>query len=75
VRGDPGGELQIIHPLHFFLEIPVLLLETIFILCQEAVKVMEQHPIKDGPLRMSRMIDSCMAGEELKSGKSPGPER
>jgi hypothetical protein len=31
----------------------VLLLETSLILSQEPVEMMEQHPVKDGPLRMS----------------------
>jgi hypothetical protein len=37
---------------------PVLPLEPALILGQEPVEMMEQHPVEDGPLRMSRAIDS-----------------
>jgi len=40
----------------------ILLLETDLILGQEALEVMEKHPIKDSPLRMSRTIDSRHGG-------------
>jgi hypothetical protein len=36
----------------------VLLLETSIILGQEPVEMMEEYPVKDRPLRMSRTIDS-----------------
>src|SRR4030042_6129785 len=36
----------------------VLLLEAALVLGPKPVKVMEQHPVKDGPLGMSRTIDS-----------------
>ncbi|MDI6699602.1 MAG: hypothetical protein QME85_11840 [Candidatus Saccharicenans sp.] len=35
----------------------ILLLEAALILRQEAVEVMEEHPIKDSPLRMSGAIN------------------
>jgi hypothetical protein len=37
---------------------PVLPLETVFIFGQEPLEMMEKHPVEDGPLRMSRTIDS-----------------
>jgi hypothetical protein len=37
---------------------PVLPLETVFIFGQEPVEMMEKHPVENGPLRMSRTIDS-----------------
>jgi len=37
----------------------ILLLKAAFILGQEPVEVMEQHPIKDSPLGMSRTINPC----------------
>jgi hypothetical protein len=39
-------------------EKPVLPLETVFIFGQEPLEMMRQHPVEDGPLRMSRTIDS-----------------
>jgi hypothetical protein len=36
----------------------VLPLETTLILSQEPVEMMEEYPVKDRPLRMSRTIDS-----------------
>jgi hypothetical protein len=56
----------------------VLLLETSLILGQEPVEMMEQHPIEDGPLRMSRTIDSRHGGR-MASRNGPtsriGPRR
>jgi hypothetical protein len=40
----------------------VLPLETTLILNQEPVEMMEKHPVEDGPLRMSRTIDSRHSG-------------
>jgi len=37
---------------------PVLPLETVFIFDQEPLEMMQQHPVENGPLRMSRTIDS-----------------
>jgi len=37
---------------------PVLPLETTLILHQEPVEMMEEHPVEDRPLRMSRKKDS-----------------
>lgn len=45
-------------------EITVLPLEATLILGQEAVEVMEQDPIKDGPLGMPRTIDSRHGGRK-----------
>jgi len=39
-------------------EKPILPLETVFIFGQEPVEMMEKHPVENGPLRMSRTIDS-----------------
>lgn len=33
--------------------------------------MMEYHPVKDGPLRMSRTIDSRQAGNSIVDYKSP----
>jgi hypothetical protein len=50
----------------------VLPLETNLILCQEPVEMMEEHPVEDGPLRMSRTIDSRHGGRMVsKNGPSP----
>jgi hypothetical protein len=40
-------------------EIPVLLLEAVFILRKEPVKIMEEHTVENGALRMPRSVDSC----------------
>ena len=40
----------------------VLLLKAALVFGQELIEVVEQHPIKDSPLRMSRTIDSCHGG-------------
>jgi len=37
----------------------VLLLEAVFILRKEPVKIMEEHAVEDGALRMPRPVDSC----------------
>src|SRR5512136_510947 len=39
-------------------ERPVLLLEPAFVFRQEALKIMEEHPVEDCPLRMTSAIDS-----------------
>jgi hypothetical protein len=39
-------------------EKPILPLETVFIFGQEPVEMMEKHPAKNRPLRMSGTIDS-----------------
>jgi hypothetical protein len=54
--------------LHDFLddrpEEAVFLLETAFLLAQEALEVMEQYPVEDGPLRKSRTIDARHGGNQ-----------
>jgi len=59
----PGDELQVVHALHHLLddrsEEPVVLLEAVFILRKEPGKVMEEHAVENGALRMSRPVDSC----------------
>jgi len=40
-------------------EVAVLLLKTALILRDKPIEIMENHPVEDGPLRMSRTIDSC----------------
>lgn len=39
-------------------EIAVRLIETLLVLRDEALKMMEQHPVENGPLRMTRTIDA-----------------
>jgi hypothetical protein len=39
-------------------EIPIFLLEPALVLRQEALKIMEQHPVENRALRMARAIDS-----------------
>jgi hypothetical protein len=39
-------------------EKPILPFETVFIFGQEPLEMMEEYPVKDRPLRMSRTIDS-----------------
>jgi hypothetical protein len=53
-------------------EIAVLLLGTVLILAQETIKVMKKHPVKDGPLRMSRTIHSRHSGRKA-SRNGPRP--
>jgi len=36
----------------------IVLLEVALIVGQKPLEVMEKHPVEDGPLRMSRTIDS-----------------
>jgi hypothetical protein len=43
----------------------VLLLEAALILSQEFIEIMEQHPIEDGPLRMSGTVDSRHGGRKI----------
>ena len=40
----------------------LFLLETSLILGQEPVEIMKKHPVEDGPLRISRTIDSRHGG-------------
>jgi len=53
-------------------EVAVLLLKTSLVLRQEPVKVMEQHPIEDSPLGMSRTIHSRHNGR-MASRTGPSP--
>jgi hypothetical protein len=58
---------------HFFDDRPkvaILLLETLLILGEEAVKIVKKHPVEDSPLRMSGTIDSCHS-RGLKSRNGP----
>jgi len=48
----------------------ILLLKANFIIGQEPVEVMEQHPIKDSPLGMSRTINPCHS-RSFSSGNGP----
>jgi hypothetical protein len=45
-------------------EIAVCLLETFLVFRDEALEMMEKHPVEDGPLRMSRAIDSRHGGRK-----------
>jgi hypothetical protein len=39
-------------------EIAVRLLETLLVLRDETLEMMEQHPVEDGAFRMARTVDS-----------------
>jgi hypothetical protein len=52
-------------------EIAVRLLETLLVLPDEALKMMEQHPVENRALRMTRTVDSWHIGEE-ESRNAPG---
>ena len=39
-------------------EIPILLLEPALVLREEALKIMEQHPVEDRALQMAKVVDS-----------------
>jgi hypothetical protein len=66
------------HLLDYRPEEPILPLETTLILRQEPVEMMEKHPVENGPLRMSRVIDSGHGGRRAssprKNGMRPGSE-
>jgi len=47
----------------YLLEETVLLLETGLIFLKELVKVMEEHPVENGALRMSGTVNSCHSRE------------
>jgi hypothetical protein len=51
-------------------EEPVLLLEVVFMLRKEPVKIMEEHTVENGALRMSRPVDSCH-GKDRNSRNEP----
>ena len=61
---------------HFFddrPEVAILLLKTSLVFRQEPVEVMEQHPVKDGPLRMSGKIEFRHGGRAAsRNGPRPG---
>jgi hypothetical protein len=50
--------------------IAVLLLETTLRLGKEPLEMMKQHPVEDGPLRMSRTVDS-RHGKRMASRNGP----
>jgi hypothetical protein len=45
-------------------EITILLLESALVFCDESLEMMEKQAIEDGPLRMTRAIDSRHIGKE-----------
>jgi len=51
-------------------EIAVRLLEAALILRQEVIEVVEQNPVEDGPLRMTRTI-GCRHGGRMASRNGP----
>ena len=62
-EGEPAFRIAAVkilldHPLNDRSEKPILPLETVFIFGQEPLEMMEEYPVKDRPLRMSRTIDS-----------------
>jgi len=50
----------------------VLFLETAFVLREEAVEIVEEHPIEDRPLGVARTIDSGYEGR-MASRNGPLP--
>jgi hypothetical protein len=61
--GEPAFQIAAVkilldHLLNDRSEKPVFPLETTLILRQEPIEMMQQHPVENGPLRMSRTIDS-----------------
>jgi len=52
-------------------EIPVGPLKAFLVFRHEPLEMMEQHPVEDGPLRMSRAIDSRHIENE-ESRNAPG---
>jgi hypothetical protein len=50
----------------------ILFLKTSLILRQETVELMKQHPVEDGPLGMSRTVNSCHS-RSFSSGNGPWP--
>jgi len=57
--GVAAIEVALDHLLDDRAEETILLLEPALVFRQEAVEVMEQHPIEDSPLGMSRTVNSC----------------
>jgi len=55
-------------------EIAVRLLETLLVLRDEALKMMEQHPVENGPLRMTRTIDARHI-QDKRSRNGPGKNK
>ncbi len=56
----------------------VFALKTLLIFRDKPLEIMEEHPVEDGSLRMTRAIDSRHTGSELSRnapGKSPGRNR
>ena len=53
---------------------PALLLEARLIFGQEYLKIMEEHPVEDGALGMTRAVDS-RHGRSSKSRNGPIPLR
>jgi len=58
------------HLLDYGSEESILLLEAVFILRKEPVKMMEEHPVENGTLRMPRLVDSCY-GKDRNSKNEP----
>jgi hypothetical protein len=68
-EGEPGTRIAAVKILlHDVLddrpEIAVGLLETLLVFRDEALEMMEKHLVKDGPLRMTRAIDSRNGGRK-----------
>jgi len=51
-------------------EVAVPFLDVALALSQEPVEIVEQHPIEDGPLRMTRAIDSRHIGNKVSRNAS-----
>jgi hypothetical protein len=52
-------------------EIPVVPLEPALIFRDEPLELMENHPVENGPFRMTRTVDSRHTGNEV-SRNTPG---
>jgi hypothetical protein len=52
-------------------EIPIFLLEPALVFPQEALKIIDQHPVEDRPFRMARAVDSRHIGRAV-SKSMPG---
>jgi hypothetical protein len=70
--GVAAVEIALDHIFNDWPEEAMLLLEAALVVCQEPVEVMEEHPIKNGPLGMPGTIHSRHGRREAsRNGPSP----